>query len=74
MAAVHAEDKRASFLFLVDPNGYHQMWLFCIPTNRHGVAASDFATLPCCDKLVVCPTHARGETLDLLMTDTSDPD
>ena len=25
-----------------------------------------------CDQLVVCPTHARGGTLDLLMTDVPD--
>ena len=31
------------------------------------VAAFDFATLFGCDQLVVGPTHARGETLDLLM-------
>ena len=28
----------------------------------------DFATVPGCDQLVVGPTHARGTTLDLLMT------
>ena len=38
-------------------------------TNRHGVAAFDFATVSGCDQLVVGPTHARGGTLDLLMTD-----
>ena len=38
-------------------------------TNRHGVAAFDFATVYGCDQLVVGPTHARGGTLDLLMTD-----
>ena len=36
--------------------------------NRHGVAAFDFATVSGCDQLVVGPTHARGGTLDLLMT------
>ena len=29
----------------------------------------DFSTVPGCDQLVVGPTHARGGTLDLLMTD-----
>ena len=38
-------------------------------TNRHCVAAFDFAG---CDQLVVGPTHARGGTLDLLMTDVPD--
>ena len=41
-------------------------------TNRHGVAAFDFATVSGCDQLVVGPTHARGGTLDLLMTDIPD--
>ena len=31
-----------------------------------------FATVSGCDQLVVGPTHARGGTLDLLMTDVSD--
>ena len=38
-------------------------------TNRHGVAAFDFATVSGCNQLVVGKTHARGGTLDLLMTD-----
>ena len=41
-------------------------------TNRHGVAAFEFATVSGCDQLVVGPTHARGGTLDLLMTDVPD--
>ena len=41
-------------------------------TNRHGVAAFDFATVSDCEQLVVGPTHARGGTLDLLITDVSD--
>ena len=40
--------------------------------NRHGVAALDFATISGCDQLVIGPSHARGGTLDLLMTDVSD--
>ena len=40
--------------------------------NRHGVAALDFATVSGCDQLVIGPTHARGGTLDLLMTDVPD--
>ena len=31
-----------------------------------------FATVSGCDQLVVGPTHARGGTLDHLMTDVSD--
>ena len=42
------------------------------PRNRNGVAAFDFATVSGCDQLVVGPTHARGGTLDLLMTDVPD--
>ena len=40
-----------------------------ITMNGHGVAAFDFTTVSGCDQLVVGPTHARGGTLDLLMTD-----
>ena len=72
MAAAQAEDVRVSFLFLGDLNGHHQEWLGSTTTNRHGVAAFDFATVSGCDQLVVGPTHARGLTLDLLMTDVPD--
>ena len=41
-------------------------------TNRHGVAALDFATVSGCVQLVIGPTHARGGTLDLPMTDVPD--
>ena len=50
---------RASFLFVGDLNGHHQEWLGTTTTNG-------------CDQLVVGPTHARGRTLDLLMTDVPD--
>ena len=69
MAAVEAEDVRASLLFVGDLNGHHQEWLGSTTTNRHGVAAFDFATVSGCDQLVVGPTHSRGGTLDLLKTD-----
>ena len=72
MAAMQAEDVRASFLFVGDLNGNHQEWLGSITTNCHGVAVFDFATVSGCDQLVVGPTHARGGTLDLLMTDVPD--
>ena len=71
MAAVLAEDVRATFLFLGDFNGYHQEWLGSKTTNRHGVAAFDFATASGFEHLVVGPTHARGGTLNLL-TDVPD--
>ena len=72
MADGQAEDVRASFLFVGDLNGHHQEWLGSTTTNRHGVAAFDFATVSGCDQLVVGPTHARGGTLELLMTDVPD--
>ena len=55
-----------------DLNGHHHEWLGSTTTNRHGVAAFDFATVSGCDQLVVGPTHAHGGTLDLLMTDIPD--
>ena len=54
-----------------DLNDHLQEWLGSTTTNRHGVAAFDFATVSGCDQLVVGPTHARGGTLDL-MTDVPD--
>ena len=72
MAAVQAADARASFLFVGDLNAHHQEWLGSTTTNRHGVAALDFATVSGCDQLVIGQTHARGGTLDLLMTDVPD--
>ena len=72
MAAVQAEDELASFLFVGDLNGHHQEWLGSTTTNRHGVAAFDFANVSGCDQLVVGPTHARGGTLDLLISDLPD--
>ena len=41
-------------------------------TNRHGVAALDFATVSGYDQLVISPTLSCGGTLDLLMTDVPD--
>ena len=71
MAAVQAEDVRASFQFVGDLNGDHQEWLGSTTTNRHGVAAFDFAVSGC-DQMVVGPTHAHDGTLDLMMTDVPD--
>ena len=72
MTAEQAVDARASFLFVGDLNGHHQEWLGSTTTNRHGVPAFDYATVSGCDQLVIGPTHARGGTLDLLMTDVPD--
>ena len=57
---------------LGDLNGHHQEWLGSKTTNRHRVAAFEFATESGCDHLVVGPTHARGGTLDLLITEVLD--
>ena len=72
IAAVQTEDMRASFLFLGDLNVRHQEWLGSTTSKRHGVAAFDFAPVSGCHQLVVGPTHARGGTLDHLMTDVPD--
>ena len=72
MAAVQAEDIRVSFLFVGDLNGHHREWLGSTTTSRQGVAAFDFATVSVGDQFVVGPTHTRGVTLDLLMTDVPD--
>ena len=63
---------RASLIFVGDLNFPHQEWFCSITTNRHGVASFDFATVSGCDQSVVRPTHTRGGTLDLLMTDIPD--
>ena len=63
MAAVQAEDVRASFLIVGDLNGHYQEWLGSTITNSHGVVAFDFATVSDCVQLVVGPTHARVEYL-----------
>ena len=72
MAAVQAEDVHSSFLLVGDLNGHHQEWLGSTTTNRHGAVAFDLATASGCDQLAVGPTHARGGTLELLMTDVPD--
>ena len=69
---MQAEDVSASFLFVGDLNGHHQECLGSTTSNRHGLAAFDFATVSGCDQLVVGPTQERGGTLDLLMTDVPD--
>ena len=60
-----------NFLFVGDLNGHHQEWVGTMTTNRHLVAAFVFATVSGCDQLVVGPTHERGGTLYLLMTDAN---
>ena len=57
------------FLFLGDLNSHHKEWFGSATTNRHGVAAFHRTAVSSCDQLAIGPTHARGGTLDLLMTD-----
>ena len=73
MAAVEAEDVRASFPFVGDLNGHCQEWLGSTTTNRHGVAVFDFATVSGCDQLFVGTTHTHGGTLVLLKTNVPNP-
>ena len=72
MTSMQAEEVYASFLFVCDSNGNLQEWLLSMTTNHHGVATFNFATVSGCDQLVVGPTHARGGTLDILMTEVTD--
>ena len=72
MAAMQDEDICDSNTFLGALNDHHQEWLGSTTTNYHAVAASDFTTVSCCDQLDADPSHARGGTLDLLMTDVPD--
>ena len=69
MAAVHAEDVHAPFLFTGDLNGHHHEWLGSTTTNSLSVATFDVATVSGCDQLVVGPTHECGGTFDLLVID-----
>ena len=54
IAAVQAEDIRASFLFVGDLNGHHQEWLGSTDTDRHGAATYDFATVSGRDQFFFC--------------------
>ena len=72
MAALHDGYLRASLLFVCNVNVHHQERLGSAIMNHHGVAAIDFVTFSRCGRLVVGSTNARGETLDLLMTDIPD--
>ena len=47
-------------------------WVLPPRTVMHVVAAFEFVSVYGCDQLVVGPTHARGGTLDLLITDVPD--
>ena len=71
MAAVQPNDELASFLFEGDLYD-HQEWSGSTTTNRHCIAAFDFANVSGGDQLVVGPTHTHGGTLDLHLTDVPD--
>ena len=73
MAAVQAKGVHVSFLFASDLNGHRQEWLGSTTTNCHGIGAFDFATVTGCHPLIVGPTNASGETLDLPITDVTRP-
>ena len=71
MASIQESDSKASFVFVGDVNAHHQEWLNSIsPTNQHGRAALDFSNLSGCEQIVQSPTHASGNCLDLLFTDS----
>ena len=78
MAVMQDVDVHASFLFVGELNAHHQEWLGSTATNRHCVAAFDFATMCGCDQLFVCQvvehltTYARGGTLEIVMTNVTD--
>ncbi|KAK4315411.1 hypothetical protein Pmani_013328 [Petrolisthes manimaculis] len=72
MARMQADYSRALFVFMDDLNVHHEEWLGSSITTRYGVAALDFSSVSGCDQLVVGPTHVRGGTLDLVMTDVPD--
>ena len=48
MTVMQAEDVLASFRFVGDLNGHHQEFFGSSTTNRHGVAAFNFATVTDC--------------------------
>ena len=61
IASVKAEDVCATVLFMGDLIGHHQ--------EKLGSITLDIATVSSFDQLVIGPIHARGATLDFLMTD-----
>ena len=69
MAAVQAVDARASFLFVGDLNGIIRNGWVLLRRTVMVLRHFDFPTVSGCDQLVIGPTHARGGTLDILMTD-----
>ena len=70
MSDIQEQDRKSSFIFVGDLNAHHQEWLNSTSaTDRHGIAALDFANLSGCVQLINEPTHQLGNCLDLLLTD-----
>ena len=68
IASVQVKHVLASFLFVGDLNGHHRNGWILQP--RIVMMWQPLASrLSGCDQLVVDPTHARGGTLYLLITD-----
>ena len=63
-------DRKSSFIFFSNLNTHHQEWLKSVsPTDRHSIAAFDFANLSSYTQLIKDLTHKLGNCLDLLFTD-----
>ena len=69
MAQIQSIDSKSSFAFVGDLNTHHKELLCSVsPTNNHGHAALDFASLSGCEQLVAGATHKSGNRLDMLLT------
>ena len=70
MSDIQELDRELSFIFVGYLNAHHQEWLKSVsPTDRHSIAAFDFANLSGCTQLIKKPTHKLGNCLNLLLTD-----
>ena len=62
-------DRNSSFIFVGDPNAYHQKWLKSVsPTDGYGIAAFDFSNLSGCSQFIKKSTHKLSNCIDLLFT------
>ena len=53
MAQIQSIDSKSSFIFAGDLNAHHREWLcYVSPTNNHGHAAFDFASLSGCEQAI----------------------
>ena len=70
MGNIQEMDPKSAFIFVGDVNAHHREWLNSVsPTDCHGIAAVNFATLSGCEQIIGEPTHRLGNCLDLLFTD-----